>query len=161
MVSRSDCLKRYGSDYYIRKKLAAGELFRVDKGIYSEKENVPELALIAYKYPNAVVTMETAFYLYDLTDEIPDEYSVATKREAAPITDLRVKQYFVPKEILRLGETVFDYKGYLIPIYDRERMLVELVRYKPKLPYNYYKEILRNYRRILPQLVNPCQRAEK
>ena len=83
--------------------------------------------------------METAFYLYDLTDEIPDEYSVATKREAAPITDLRVKQYFVPKEILRLGETVFDYKGYLIPIYDRERMLVELVRYKPKLPYNYYK----------------------
>ena len=133
MVSRSDCLKRYGSDYYIRKKLAAGELFRVDKGIYSEKENVPELALIAYKYPNAVVTMETAFYLYDLTDEIPDEYSVATKREAAPITDLRVKQY-------------------LIPIYDRERMLVELVRYKPKLPYNYYKEILRNYRRILPQL---------
>ena len=152
MVSRSDCLKRYGSDDYIRKKLAAGELFRVDKGIYSEKENVPELALIAYKYPNAVVTMETAFYLYDLTDEIPDEYSVATKREAAPITDLRVKQYFVPKEILRLGETVFDYKGYLIPIYDRERMLVELVRYKPKLPYNYYKEILRNYRRILPQL---------
>ena len=31
-------------------------------------------------------------------------------------------------------------------------MLIELVRYKSKLPFNYYKEILRNYRRILPQL---------
>ena len=28
----------------------------------------------------------------------------------------------------------------------------QLVRYKTKIPFNYYKEILGNYRRILPQL---------
>jgi hypothetical protein len=33
-------------------------------------------------------------------------------------------------------------------------MLIELIRYKSKLPFNYYKEILNNYRRLLPQL-NP------
>ena len=44
------------------------------------------------------------------------------------------------------------YKGFVIPIFDRERMLIELVRYKSKLTYNYYKEILGNYRRLLPQL---------
>ena len=31
-------------------------------------------------------------------------------------------------------------------------MLVELIRYKSKLPYDYYKEIILNYRRILPTL---------
>lgn len=31
-------------------------------------------------------------------------------------------------------------------------MLVELIRYKSKLPYDYYKEIVLNYRRILPTL---------
>ena len=39
-----------------------------------------------------------------------------------------------------------------LPIFDLERMLIELVRYKSKIPFNYYKEILGNYRRILPKL---------
>ena len=42
--------------------------------------------------------------------------------------------------------------SYDLQIFDRERMLIELVRYKSKLSFNYYKEILGNYRRILPQL---------
>ena len=45
-----------------------------------------------------------------------------------------------------------DYKGYQIPVYNRERMLIELLRYKSKLPFDYYKEILLNYRKIMPQL---------
>ncbi|MBR2660407.1 MAG: hypothetical protein IKE15_03295 [Clostridia bacterium] len=152
MKSRSECLREYGSDYYIRQKVHAGELFRIDKGIYSEQEYVPDVALLCYKYPNAVVTMDTAFYLYGMTDEIPDMCTMATKREAAPIIDPRVKQIFMPGEILRIGLTETEYKGFNIRIYDRERMLIELVRYKSKLPYNYYKEIIGNYRRILQQL---------
>ena len=132
--------------------VAKGKLFRVDKGIFSEKEYVPELALLSYKYPKAIITMETAFYLYGLTDEVPDICSMATKREAAPIADTRVKQVFIPKDLLELGVTTIDYKGYDIQIFDKERMLIELIRYKSKLPYNYYKEILGNYRRLLPQL---------
>ena len=34
MLSREQCLKEYGSDYYIQKKVESGELFRIDKGIY-------------------------------------------------------------------------------------------------------------------------------
>ena len=81
---------------------------------------------------------------------------MATKREAAPIADSRVKQIFMPRELLGLGATTIDYRGYEIQIFNRERMLIELIRYKSKLPFNYYKEILGNYRRALPQL-----RAEK
>ena len=125
LKTRAECLKEYGSDYFINQMVAEGKLFRVDKGIFSEKEHVPELALLSYKYPKAIITMDTAFYLYGLTDEVPDVCTMATKREAAPISDKRVKQI---------------------------RMLIELVRYKSKLPFNYYKEILGNYRRILPQL---------
>ena len=90
--------------------------------------------------------------MYGLTDEVPDACSMATKREAAPIADNRVKQVFMPKELLGLGTTTMDYQGYDIQIFDRERLLVELVRYKSKLPFAYYKEVLGNYRRILPQL---------
>lgn len=154
MISRAEALRAYGSDYFIQQKIDSGELFRIEKGIYSEQQYEPELALVCYKYPKAIVTMNTAFYLYGLTDEIQDEYYMATKREAAPITDHRVKQVFIPGKLLDIGKTTINYKGYEISIFDKERMLVELIRYKSKLTFNYYKEILGNYRRILPQL-NP------
>ena len=50
--------------------------------------------------------MHSAFYLYDFTDEVPDACTMATKREATPIADSRVKQVFMPKELLSLGADV-------------------------------------------------------
>ena len=44
------------------------------------------------------------------------------------------------------------YKGYPIRVYNKERMLIELLRYKSKLPFDFYKEVLLNYRKILPKL---------
>lgn len=147
-----DCVKDYGSYYNVQLKVENGELFRIEKGIYSDKEYVPDLAILSFKYPNAVITLNTAFYLYDLTDEVPEFCTMATKREAAPIVDKRVKQIFIPKELLEVGKTTIDYKGYTITIFNKERMLIELIRYKSKLPFNYYKEILNNYRKLLPVL---------
>ncbi len=83
---------------------------------------------------------------------IPDAYDLATDRNAAKIPDRQVKQYFIPSGFLLEGVESMDIKGYSVPIYCKERMLIELLRYKTKLPYDYYKEILLNYRRILPQL---------
>lgn len=100
MMTREQCLQEYGSDYYIQKKVESGALFRIDKGVYSLKQHVPEIAVLMYKYPNAVVTMQSAFYMHGLTDVIPDEYDLATTRNAAKIPDKRVKQYFVPDVFL-------------------------------------------------------------
>lgn len=152
MLTREQCLREYGSDYYIQRKIDCGELFRIDKGIYSLERYVPEIALMAYKYPNAVVTMRSAFYLYGMTDDIPDEVDLATTRDAAKIPDKRVKQYFVADDFFTEGIERMDYKGYSIRIYSRERMLIELLRYKTKLPFDYYKEVILNYRKILPTL---------
>lgn len=152
MKTRSECLKKYGSDYMIRQKVEAGELFRVGKAVYSEEEHVPELAVLAFQYPDAVVTMSNAFYLHGLTDVIPEEYDLATDRDAAKIRNKRVRQYFAPKGFFDQGVETTDYHGYPIRIYGRERMLIELMRYKSKLPYDYYKEVLLSYRKIMPKL---------
>ena len=144
MKKRAECLEEYGSDYKIQQKVKAGELFKVGRGLYSEVEYIPQLAVLAYRHPNAVVTMRNAFYMHGLTDVIPDEYDLATERDAAKIKDTRVKQYFIPSELFTQGIVNTDYKWYHIRIYSKERMLIELLRYKTKLPYDYYKEILLN-----------------
>lgn len=152
MKSRAECIQEYGSEYFVEKKIEEGELFKVGKGVYSETNSVPDMALYSYKYPNAVVTMKTAFSYYGLTDVISVECELATKRDAAKIKDKKVKQYFVTDEFFEEGIEIAKYKGYDVRIYNRERMLIELVRYKSKLPYDYYKEIIRNYRKLVPEL---------
>lgn len=152
MNRRAEYLRKLGSDYHIQQKVSNGELFCVERGIFSEKEHVPELAILCFKYPNAVVTMQMAFYLHGLSDVVPELYDLATDRNAAKISDRRVKQYFYPTNFFNDGVQTVDYKGYPIRIYGLERMLIELLRYKKKLPFDYYKEVLLNYRKILPRL---------
>ncbi|MBR6459882.1 MAG: hypothetical protein IKS49_07005 [Actinomycetaceae bacterium] len=152
MYSQADCIEKYGSKHNIGKAIEEGELYRLERGIYSEKEYVPELAILTFKYPKAIVTMRTAWFIHGLTDVLPGQYDLATDRDAAKITDKRVIQYFCPKEILANGLIEMDYQGYPIRIYDKERMLVELMRYKSKIPFDYYKEVVLNYRKILPAL---------
>lgn len=152
MYSQADCVKKYGSKYNMNQALKEGKLYRLGRGVYSEKKYVPELALLMFKYPKAIVTMRSAWFIHGLTDVLSDEYDFATDRDAAKITDKRVKQYFYPKGIVANGLIEMDYQGYPIRIYDKERMLVELMRYKSKIPFDYYKEVVLNYRKILPSL---------
>ena len=107
--------------------------------------------------PKAEVLMDNFWpgpltLLFERTDVIPDVYDLATDRDAAKIADPRVRQHFVPKESLMVGVIDAEERGYTFQIYDRERMLVELLRYKSKLPFDLYKEILLNYRKIMPHM---------
>lgn len=148
LYSYQECIAKYKSDYQIRKAIEGGELFQLKKGIYSDVEHVSHLEICAKKYPNAVVTMNSAFYHYGLTDTIPDCSHLATDRDATKIKDDKVKQCFLPKDVLELGVVQETHYDYVINIYSKERMLIELVRYKSKLPYDYYKEIIGNYRKL-------------
>ena len=99
-----------------------------------------------------MITLLSAFYHYDLTDVIPEVCDLATGRNAAKIHDTRVRQVFVPDAILYNGAIMDQEHNFPIQIYSKERLLIELLRYKNKLPFDLYKEVLLNYRKILPQL---------
>ena len=152
LKNRIECLAEYGSDYKIQKMVDEGTLFKISKGVYSDSKYVPEIAVILFRYPEAVVTMRNAFYIYGLTDVIPDKYDLALGRNSTKISDKCVRQYFVNDSFFHEGVVPMDYKGYPIRIYNRERMLIELLRYKSKLPFDYYKEIIHSFRRIVPSL---------
>ncbi len=152
LYSYHECIVKYQNDYQIRKAIESGKLFQLEKGVYSDSKYVSDLEIFAKKYPNAIVTMNSAFYHYGLTDTIPSYSYLATDRDAAKIRDSRVKQSFLPKDVLQLGVLNVVQPDFTVRIYSKERMLVELVRYKSKLPYDYYKEIIGNYRKLIYEL---------
>ena len=152
LYTYNDCIKEYGSDYQLKKALLDQKLYKVEKGIYSSEKYASELAVVSLKYPNSVFTDESAYYYHDLTDVIPDHYFLATRRTDSRIRDKRVIQSFISNEVFDHGIIDMSYNNAVIRIYSRERMLIELMRFRSRYPYDYYKEIILNFRRIIYDL---------
>jgi len=152
VLSYHECLEKYKSAYQIKKALRQGELYQLEKGVYSDEPNASTLAIITAKYPKAIITMDTAFYYHRLTDDIPNDYCIATSESSRALRDKRIRQYYLNDGILKIGVITMTRDNTMFKIYDKERMLVELLRFKNKLPFDYYKEILRNYRNNIHDL---------
>lgn len=104
------------------------------------------------KYPNAILTLNSAFYYYGLTDTIPDHYYVATPKSNRKIEDVRVKQIYENSNAFEMGKTTIEYDGVDITIYNEERLLIELIRNKRKFSFDLYKEIISNYRKLIHKM---------
>jgi len=148
VLTYKECIEKYGSDYQIKKEIKAGRLFQKEKGYYSLQRNCAETEMIITKYPRAIYTGESAYYYMGLTDVIPDVHFIATKRTDSRIKDEIVRQVFVKDELFEIGKIEMEYRGVTIPIYGRERLLVDLIRTKSKYPFDYYKEIIGSYRSL-------------
>ena len=101
---------------------------------------MPELEIIMKKYPNAILTLNSAFYYYGLTDTIPDHYYVATPKSNRKIEDVRVKQIYENSNAFEMGKTTIEYDG------------VDITIYKRKFSFDLYKEIISNYRKLIHKM---------
>lgn len=142
-----DLKEKYGSDYQIQKAVKEKRLFKIDSGIYADKENNHYLEIFTVKYPNAVISGDSAYYYHNLTDVIPNKIYMTTDRTSGRFNDEHIMQSFSIDNFLNLGKTKIEFEGVTINIYDKERMLLELMKNKNNTSYDYYKEIVDNYRK--------------
>lgn len=147
LFSYHECRKRFGSPYQIEKATRDGGLVKMMAGVYSDSGKESELEVLQFAYPRTVVTFDSAYFYYDLTDVIPDVYHLATPSNSVPIQDERIRQYYMPAEILNRGVTEIEYDGEKIRTYDLERLLIETARMKGRLPSDLYKEVILSFRK--------------
>ena len=152
LYTRKEISNIYNSTYQLNKAIYEKKIFKIQNGIYSDEEYVNPLAVVTKKYPKFIFTMDSAFYYWNLTDVIQDKFCLATKQTSIRINEEDIKQYFVDDEIFEIGKTILKVENTEINIYNKERMLVELIRKKNQLPFDYYKEIVNNYRKIANDL---------
>ena len=148
----NELLLKYNSAYQIEKAVKNSEVYKIEKGIYSDVPSVHYLAVIMKRYSYGVFTSYSAYYYHNLTDVIPNKTYLATNRNATTITSAKIKQVRMKDELYDLGKTEIDYEGVKINIYDKERMLIDLARNKNQIGYDLYKEIISNYRKIANSL---------
>ena len=143
----TECKKMFGSPYQIAKAIADGRIRKLEDGVYSDTGEENELEIVQWKHPNAVMTLDSAFFYHDLTDSVPDFYYMATGHGARPIADPLVKQCYLPKGTDGIGVTTIDYCGDKVRTFDLERLLIETARMKGKLAPDLYKEVVLSFRR--------------
>ena len=148
----NECRKRFSSPYQIEKAVEDCRIYKMMPGVYSDTGAESELEVLQARYPKSVLTLETAYQYYNLTDVISDVYTFATPRNAPRIKDERIKQYYVPGEVFGVGMTTAEFEGEKLRIYDRERLLIETVRMKERLPLDLYREVINSFRKVREDL---------
>lgn len=115
--------------YYVRR----GDLERVAHGVYRAPQapttsefRWEDLVIALQSVKDGVVCLTSALALYGITEEMPRQHWIAikqsTRHRASP--DVRI----VRMSDLALGRTTIDVGGITIPIFDRERTIVDSFR---------------------------------
>lgn len=147
MFTYKEALKHFGGRHGIRKAIKEGTLIHVGYDTYSTEASYDTFAAALKRYPLCIVTGQTAYYILGLSDIAPEKIDLASKRGGAKINNQKIKQHFIPEKWLDVGRSSVTYNGAVVPIYDQERMLVELMRNRKKMPYDVYKDIVMSYRK--------------
>ncbi len=96
--------------------------------------------------------MDSAFYYHNLTDVIPEKIVLAIKRDSCKYINSNIRFVSSSEKYFDLGKTTIVVDGTEIKIYNKERLLIELIRNRKHYGFDYYKEIINNYRKLTEQL---------
>lgn len=122
----------------------------VSRGIYSAGSDwVDELYVLHQRCPNAVFSHNEAFYYHSLTDREPLVHTLTIYsgyNAHRLVADGRCKVYTVKRELLDVGKTIVkDNDGNMIPMYDLERTICDLIRSRSGIEVQDFSSVLKTY----------------
>jgi predicted transcriptional regulator of viral defense system len=146
-ILKTNELKKLGLNNRQIKKLVEDNIIRrIKQGYYEMNEVIyPEEFLIAKLFPNAVIYLESALNYYGYTDRIPKEWQIAVDKDSEKtqyknLEYPKIKPFYIEKEYMQIGLDSFDMNGIEIKIFDRDRTICDILRYKNKIE----KEVFNN-----------------
>ena len=153
IYSAKELFKNGETQYSIRNKISKGDLFCLEHGLYSsDPEPFIDEEYICKKYPQTILTGLSAFYIYGLTDVIPNKFHLVSEQHSFPIRRNDVAQSYQDSSFFSVGKKKMRYGESYIAIYDLERMLIELIRLREKYPPELYYEVINSFRKIKDKL---------
>lgn len=152
VYSYKEIKEKFKNEYNIKIQLKRKKIFKIQKGLYSDTKAVDELTILFKKYSGCILTLESAFYYYELSNVKPNKIIVGTRRNFTRINLYNVHQIFYSNTYLDDNAIHYVKNGIEVNIFSRERLLVELIRNKNKFSKDYYDEVYRNYLRISDSL---------
>lgn len=122
----------------------------VGRGVYSTGTDwIDELYVLHKRCPNAVFSHDEAFYYHGLIDREPLVHTLTIYsgyNAHRLIADGNCKVYTVKRELLNIGKIVVkDNDGNMIPMYDLERTICDLIRSRSCIEIQDFNSALKAY----------------
>jgi predicted transcriptional regulator of viral defense system len=143
------------------------QIIKIKHGIYksklegSESQEWADLKQIA---PKGTICLLTAAVHYELTTFMPAYYQLAIPRKSKVVLPSYppIHLYYWSEQAYQLGRQWIALDDALLPIYDLDKTVCDILKYRHKLGLDTCKEIVRNYLRSddrnLIQLMNYAQK---
>jgi predicted transcriptional regulator of viral defense system len=139
----------------IAKLVQKGRLEKMKAGLYKLPEiNIStdisaSLVEVSHAVPNGVIALASALAHYELTTFVPPEIYVAISMSAKPprIKYPPVRFFYYPERFFKSGIEVIKTSAGTVRIYNREKTICDMFRYRDKLGENLALEALKNYLR--------------
>ena len=147
-----DIFLKVKSDYKIKKMLKNKELFKFENGLYSDVNIYTKVEEIVTLYPDAIFDSYSALYFLGILDYEPETNYIATKINYTRIKDPEIKQIFYPAEDVYEGVILQIVNGVEIKLYNKEKMLIHVIKNRKKIDNGTYKQIIQSYRIISKEL---------
>ena len=126
-----------------------GKLQRIARGQYSLGDSLPdELLSLSLRTEQLIFSHETALFLHGMSDRTPFVHSVTVPSSNIPSPSLRLecKVYYIKPELFDLGRTTLQTPfGNLVPCYDMERTLCDILRSRNIIGPETFLAALRQY----------------
>lgn len=137
------------ADFY--RFLKNNDFEMISRGIYASKDSwIDPLMVVHMKCPNAVLSHNVALHYHGLIDREPARptFTIYSGYNASRLKKFGYKVFFVKKELLDIGKTeVVDFDGNLVPMYDLERTICDLVRNRSSFEIQDFNSALKAYSR--------------
>ncbi|TMN21825.1 type IV toxin-antitoxin system AbiEi family antitoxin domain-containing protein [Lentibacillus cibarius] len=147
-----DLVKEGVSQHYIRKLVETGELIKIKRGLYRhvqfENNQYDEIIEVTQVIPNGVLCLLSALSFYELTTYNPWEYQIAVCRKSKKpsLPDYPpIKVFYFSDRQYEYGIEEVNIDGHMMKIYNREKTICDVIRYREKIGKDLMKEGLRNY----------------
>lgn len=145
-IAEKNGISKYKFYEYVREN----GLEQVYRGIYStESDWIDELYVLHQRCPNAVFSHDEAFYYHGLTDREPFIHTLTIYsgyNAHRLIANGSCKVYTVKRELLDVGKImVKDNCGNMIPMYNLERTVCDLIRSRSNIEIQDFTAVLKTY----------------
>lgn len=129
-----------------------GTIVQISRGLYRlaelQEHRDPDLCIVSLRYPQAVICLISALAYHEMTTQIPHEIYIALVRgsRAPGITNPPVRHFFFSGQAYEAGIEEHDLDGVKIRVYDREKTLADVFRFRNKLGLDVFLEALKLYK---------------
>jgi len=139
VIKLSDFTSKGYHNTTLNKLIKLGYVGKIKAGYYEWIDDLPvsEAAIISKLFPEGVVCLESALFIYGYSDRVPNAWHVAVSKNNSkskykidyPIMHF----YFLIDAYIELGRSTVEYEGHIISIFDRDRTICDVIRYEKKM----------------------------